>query len=376
MSTTRSAGDLASLLVPAWHARAVAAGVALFSSLDALPGDAAHLFEPGEHSLFCSREWYRTVLDHALPRGSEPLFALCRIDNRAAALFPMLLRNGRELQSLTTPYTCLWRPLLADRLPADLLRSTGSALGRFVSSWPIVRLDALEANWLGLAPLLAGIRAAGLAAHLFDHFGNWYEPVRQLSWPEYLQSRPGVLRETIRRKLRRAEHEAVFTVLRWPAELTDGIAAYESVYRRSWKAPEPFPRFNPALMRATAQLGVLRLGLLRAGGKTIAAQFWILANGSACVLKLAHDEAFKSLSPGTVLTALMIRELIESERVAELDFGCGDDAYKRLWASQRRQRIGVLVLNPRRLRGVTALGRQWLGRRGRRLLRWLDQRPS
>ncbi len=116
--------------------------------------------------------------------------------------------------------------------------------------------------------------------------------------------------------------------------------------------------------------------MLHAEGKAIAAQFWILANGSAGLLKLAHDEAFKLLSPGTVLTALMIREFIESERVCELDFGCGDDAYKRLWASKRRQRIGILVINPRRLQGMAALGWQWLGRRRRQVLGRLGRRPS
>ena len=376
MAITRSAADLAGEVAPAWHARAEAAGLALFSAPDALPADAACLFEAGAQRFFCSREWYRAVLAHALPPGGAPLFALWRIDGRAAAVFPLLLRNGRELRSLTTPYTCFWRPLLADRLSADHLRSAGVALGRFSAGWPVVRLDALEADWPGLAPLLAGIRAAGLAAEPFDHFGNWHEAVGARSWQQYLRSRPGALRETIRRKLGRGEREATFALVRRPEELAEGIAAYESVYRRSWKEPEPFPLFNPALMRAAAALGILRLGLLRAGAETIAAQFWIVTNGSASVLKLAHDEAFKALSPGTVLTALMIRRLLDEEGVAELDFGCGDDAYKRLWASKRRQRIGVLLLNPRRVRGIAALGRQWLGRGRRQVLGWLGQRPG
>ena len=49
------------------------------------------------------------------------------------------------------------------------------------------------------------------------------------------------------------------------------------------------------------------------------------------------------------------------------DFGRGDDPYKQLWATQRRQRIGVVLANPLRLHGVAALGRQWLGHARRRL---------
>jgi GNAT acetyltransferase-like protein len=375
---TRSAADLAGQAAPATAAgsAAAAAELALFAAPDALPADAARLFEAPGQNLYCSREWYRLVCDHALPPGGEAGFALCRIDGAAAAVFPLLLRNdGRELASLTTPYSCLWRPLVAPRLATDQLRSAGAALGRFCRAWPVVRLDALAADWPALEPLLAGARAAGLAVEPFDHFGNWHEEVRDRAWPQYLQSRPGALRETIRRKLKRAERETTFTLLRRPEQLGEGIAAYESVYRRSWKAPEPFPGFNPALMRAAAALGILRLGLLHAGGEAIAAQFWIVTNGLASLLKLAHDEAFKPLSPGTVLTALMIRELIEGERLGELDFGIGDDPYKRLWASRRRRRIGVLLVNPRSLPGIAALGRQRLGRARRRLLGWLG-RPA
>ncbi len=83
------------------------------------------------------------------------------------------------------------------------------------------------------------------------------------------------------------------------------------------------------------------------------------------VLKLAHDEAFKPASPGTVLTAAMLRRLLDDERVSEIDFGRGDDPYKRQWASQRRQRIGLLLVNPLRARGLATLGRQALGH-GRR----------
>ena len=65
----------------------------------------------------------------------------------------------------------------------------------------------------------------------------------------------------------------------------------------------------------------------------------------------------------------MLRELIDRERVTELDFGRGDDAYKRLWVTRRRQRIGVVLSNPLRPRGLAALSRQWLGAIRRRLIR-------
>jgi CelD/BcsL family acetyltransferase involved in cellulose biosynthesis len=144
--------------------------------------------------------------------------------------------------------------------------------------------------------------------------------------------------------------------------LEPGIAAYQSVYARSWKPVEPFPLFNVALMRATAERGLLRLGLYWRDDRPVAAQLWVVENAEATVLKLAHDEAAKAESPGTVLTALMLRHLLDQEHVEQIDFGRGDDPYKRLWAGQRRQRIGVVLANPRHARGLAFLGRHALGR--------------
>jgi CelD/BcsL family acetyltransferase involved in cellulose biosynthesis len=77
-------------------------------------------------------------------------------------------------------------------------------------------------------------------------------------------------------------------------------------------------------------------------------------------MKLAHDSAHDALSPGTLLTARMIEELI-ADGVEAIDFGRGDDPYKQLWATERRQRIGLMLINPRRVRGLAALARHDAG---------------
>jgi CelD/BcsL family acetyltransferase involved in cellulose biosynthesis len=112
---------------------------------------------------------------------------------------------------------------------------------------------------------------------------------------------------------------------------------------------------------------VLRLGILRRDGRPVAAQYWIVAGGTATVLKLVHDEAARAISPGTVLTAAMVRRLLDHEGVQELDFGRGDDPYKAHWAPQQRLRTGVVLANPRRLRGLAALLRHLLGRAAQRM---------
>ena len=327
--------------------------------LDALPAESVALLTAAT-DFFATTAWWRSVLAAAMPDRATACFLLCSDGPRPIAIVPLLQRDGgRALQSLSNPYTCLWHPLFAPGLDPSAILEAGVALGKFCRRWPAVRLEALASDSPHLDPLLAGVRRAGIFATRYVHFGNWHEPIAGRSFDDYLSARPGALRETIRRKLRRAQ--ATLEIVSAPDSIDAGIAAYEEIYARSWKVPEPYPRFNATMMREAARIGALRLALLHANGRAIAAQIWIVFAGRATVLKLAHDEAGKELSPGTVLTALALRELIDRERVTELDFGRGDDAYKQLWTTQRRQRIGVVLSNPLRPSGLVTLARQWAG---------------
>lgn len=337
--------------------------VECFGSLDALPTGCAPLFAT-EDDFFSSKVWYQAVIDAALPDDASACFVVCTENCQPLALFPMQLRRGGScLESLTTCYSCLYRPLLRADLDAADLRRVGVAFGRHCRAWPTVRMDALPNDWPSLAPLLVGLREAAMVVLRFDHFRTCHLPVQGLSWDAYFATRPRPLQETIRRRTRKVRNEdCVFQLITGGNGLEAGIAAYEHVYATSWKKPEPFPEFNPTLMRRAASVGLLRLGLLHRAGVPIAAQFWLRTSMRGLLLKLAHDEAHKSLSPGTVLTAWMIQGLLERDGVAALDFGRGDDPYKELWTGRICQRIGLVLANPLHWRGAAALGSHMVGR--------------
>lgn len=335
--------------------------VETFVSVAALPPEALTLLDdaPG---VFASRTWWDVVLTHAMPNSAQPAFLAICSAGRIVALLPMMWSRGR-LSSLTTPYSCVYAPLFAAGLDPPTRLAAMAAFGAACRSSAITRLDALPAEWDGLPELEAGARQAGLRVLRFGHFGNWYEDVGDLDWSTYLEGRAGALRETIRRRLRRAETlpTARFDLLTQPEQMDMVADAFETVYQRSWKQPEPYPAFNVALMRAMAGLGLLRFGVWWIGASPVAVQFWVMKDGHAIVLKLAHDEAFKAHSPGTVLTALMLRHLLNHEHVLRIDFGRGDDAYKQAWAARRRQRIGLLLVNPWRPAGAAELLRHVAG---------------
>jgi len=197
-------------------------------------------------NFFASDAWWRTMLAAGMPASAEARFLLCA----DAVLLPLqLLDGGRTLQSLTNPYTCLYQPLLVPGADAATLRRAGIEFGRFCRRWATVRLDALAEDFAELAPLLAGARRAGMLASRFAHFGNWHEPIAGRSWEQYLAARPGALRETVRRKLRRAQ--ATLEIVATPADVEAGIDAYEDIRAQleGGRALPALPRRNDAPRR-------------------------------------------------------------------------------------------------------------------------------
>lgn len=339
--------------------------LSLHSSFDRLPADTQRIFDAARLDDFAlGGEWFRNVVENGLPRQAKPCFAVLSRGPATAAIVPLVQQPDGSLGSLTNCYTCVYTPLIAGGLPlAETARLLGRELGRFCAGcWPIVRLDALPPEWPALEAFVAGLGEAGLLVRRFANFANWQEAVAGRSWEAYLATRPGMLRELLRRKARQPRSRAAieFETIREPGEVARGQAAYEAVYRHSWKPQEPWPLFNLGLMREAAGLGVLRLGIAWLRGEPIAAQLWTLAGGRATIMKLAHDRAHDASSPGTLLTAKMVETLIE-EGVEAIDFGRGDDPYKRLWAAQKHQRIGLMLMDPRRLRGLAALARHDAG---------------
>jgi len=336
--------------------------ITAYRRLETVPADAMALFGTGLND---TPAWYRTVADAAIPPGAAACFLV--VGAPPIAVLPMLRLLGGAA-ALTTPYTCRWTPLTGASGGDAMWYLIGRALGGWCRPYATTRLDALDLDDPCWVPLCAGIRAGGLVPLRFAHFGNWHICVAGLKWEAYLAARPGALRATLRRRgARLHDAGAALRVVTGVEGLPEAMAAYDWVYQRSWKGAEPYPDFNPALMRACAADGTLRLGLLEQGGETLAAQFWVVRDRTATVLKLAHDVAHDGASPGTVLTGMMIRHMLEQDRVRALDFGRGDDEYKKDWTGTRRQRSGLLLANPRRLGGLIEIAKNALKKARSRL---------
>jgi hypothetical protein len=335
--------------------------------------------ENADGDVFCTLEWFENLARHGFDPEAELMLMLVdgaeATDDRPALCLPLVSRNSeRQIASLSNFYSSLfgpignalaiaaadWRALLDHLLP---------------SSGPTHRIDLnpLDPDSAFFARIFAALRARGWWADDYFCFGNWYLKLGGRSFEAYFAGLPAALRNTIgrgRKKLAGAGDWQVVIHQHAGAELDQAIADFKTVYAQSWKEPETHPHFIEQLCRMAAGKGWLRLGVLRLDQKPIAAQLWLTHGRRALIYKLAYDAAYPRLSAGSVLTAAMMQNAIDRDRVSEVDYLTGDDVYKRDWMSDRRERRGIVAFNPRRLRGVLAAGRhflpKWVKRFGRR----------
>jgi len=291
--------------------------------------------------------WYSNLVDTVFADHPGVRFYVLERRGVAVAVLPLLLERRHlswRAKALANYYTCLYSPVLGVQAVDFDLAILLRAVRKDHRGLATIQLAPMAVEAREFRSLQAGLREAGFAATPYFCFGNWHLPV-DMSWTEYLASRRGKQRNTITRMRKKLAAEGGHLELVTNERLEQGIAAYEQVYAASWKQPEPFKDFVPGLIRLCAEQGWLRLGVAWLQDRPIAAQIWIVWQGRAQIYKVAYDEAFSAYSPGTLLTALLMEQVLDVDKVADVDYLIGDDPYKQTWMSHRRERQGLIAYN-------------------------------
>ena len=291
--------------------------------------------------LFNRLDWVETLHRDALPE-KVPLLLRAKWQD-AEAWLPMMRAGRRRFEALANWYNFSWSPIFAHAHGNEAKEALMQALVRALPNVADrVTLKPLP-NEEGLAAALADVfRKNGWQTRLTQCDINHYLPVGGRSFDAYWATRPGQLRSTVKRK----SAKGVVKIRLERRFIADAWADYETVYAQSWKPEEGSPAFVRHLAESEGAAGCLRMAVAYIDDRPVAAQFWTFENGIALIHKLAHTEDTVAFSPGSLLTHALMREVIDVDQAIEVDFGTGDDRYKRDWMEQSRPRFCIDAMRP------------------------------
>jgi hypothetical protein len=318
-----------------------------------LPADAR---AAGPASPFDRSAWFDLLAAHGF--AGEGRVDASGTAGGVTAWLPLRRDRPGQLSGLANWYSFAIRPLFTgggDRAAA--LRQLFAKLRKKAARLTLYPVpDTAEAD------LAAALRAAGWWVEATPAGDRHWLDLEGLTHDDWWDSRPGALKNTVKRKAKKG----VVDIQLLTAFDPGSWAAYESIYAASWKPEEG----DPALLRAFAESesarGTVRMGIARIDGIPVAAQFWTVEDGTAFIHKLAHVEDSLKASPGTLLSAALFRHVIEVDHVKRVDFGTGNDGYKKDWMNRHEALWRLEAFNPSRIAAwgpaIKAFARSKLGR--------------
>lgn len=313
-----------------------------YSGWEQLPGSANGLFEQAEKdSIFFSRPWFESITAGALTDDQTLVLACVEAGDKMLAMLPLVKTAGNTGYALKHRYTPHYSLLLAGHEREQVLSCLLEGLARL----PIraLLLEPVAGDEDGkLNSLQGAMESAGFScSRSFRHY-NWVYHVQGQAFEQYMVTRPARLRNTISRKQRKLEREHGYEICLFTGdEVPQKMSHYYGVYNASWKANEQYTGLVDDIVARFSSLGWTRLAILYIKGQPAAAQLWFVLNGKASIFRLAYDQAWKPYSPGSILTAFLMEHVIDTDKVQEIDFLTGNEAYKQEWMSERRERFAL-----------------------------------
>lgn len=250
---------------------------------------------------------------------------------------------------------CGQEPLVPDDEAA--LDAFVSALGRASSAAQLVFIESLDVS----SPLAKRFEAAARepGARFWLHRSGGTSTHRLVrvpgSFKEYADKWSGRTRRTLAYKWRKleaasAERRGKLSVKRYrlPGEVAELISHAERVSSKSWQGT----RLGKVIaeerqgrtIRAYAENGWLRSYVLLSGDAPLAFVIGYQAYGTYIYDVPAYDPAWAAHNPGSALLYRMLEDLTSEDRPEVVDFGYGDNEYKRLFSTDAYEETNVYLV--------------------------------
>ena len=304
-----------------------------FSELADRRGDWTRLAE-SSRNVFATWEWAATWWEH-YGGDATPAFRAClRPDGEAFAILPLYLARRGPVRLMRFighgPGDVLGPVCAVDDEPA-----AGQALHAVLTRRPRRRLVFLAER------LPPGAVGQAIGGTVIQRESNPYLEIAGASWDEFLAGRSRNLRQQVRRRARKleAEHAVQFRLCDETERLDEDFDTLARLHAARWGHAGAFAgaraRFHRDFARRALDAGWLRLWVMEADDRPVAAWYGFRFAGVESFYQSGRDPAWERLNVGFVLLAHTIRAAFD-DGMERYSFLRGDEPYKDRFSSSDR----------------------------------------
>jgi CelD/BcsL family acetyltransferase involved in cellulose biosynthesis len=304
-----------------------------------------------------SHNWFHLWLKYFLT-DAELFILLLYKKSRIFAIAPLLIRNEkykgifmtRKIELIGNVHSPIRNFLFGESDENDKRTSVSSILIFFSTiyrNWDIIELNRIPEENNVFHVLQSATTNIHLKHRTYFCDANWYLGGIDYSFEQYFQNLPRRHRKDIRRCKRHLQNTGnlQFLLKSDCDNLHHYLDLYDEIRARSWKAPEKDRIFLREFSTLAAEKGWMRLGFLLYSNLPIAGEKWIIRHKNAWIFDGVYDQAYSTYSPGKILSSEITRYAIDHDKITEIDYMTGDDAYKKQWTPNRRERKGITIFN-------------------------------
>jgi CelD/BcsL family acetyltransferase involved in cellulose biosynthesis len=285
-------------------------------------------------NVFATWEWAATWWQHYGGDGT-PVFRAClRPDGEVFAILPLYLARRGRLRVLRFlghgPGDVLGPVCAIEDEPA-----AGAALAGVLAQRPRRRLVFLAER------LPHGSISQAVGGTLIQRESNPYLEVEGASWDEFLAGRTRNLRQQVRRRARKLEqdHAVRIRLCDHSERLDEDFATLARLHAARWGNAAAFAgvdgRFHRAFARRALEAGWLRLWVMEADDRPVAAWYGFRFAGVESFYQSGRDPAWERHNVGFVLLTHTIRAAFD-DGMGRYAFLRGNEPYKDRFASGDR----------------------------------------
>ncbi len=350
-----------------------------YDSINKLPVKVRNaLSQINETSFFKGHTWFELLEKYALPKNHTVKIYILqdRFSMTPLMVYPILINKQKTLfgthttlTDFSTLYGLEFSPIYLEKNQneVDLLSFFFSKFKNDIK-WDVLNIGLLyERQGKTETPFQKHLSATKKNFSLLDkyyHSINWVANIKEGDFTSYLNERPKKLQNTLRRKESKLNKNTSSEIIIYDSmdNIENAIEDYQKIYQSSWKEAEYSSDFIHNFIRKTAQLNILRLGILYIDGKPASFVKMILSDKKAIIYKLAYSPKYNSFSPGSILLYKIIKHIVEKDNIEHIDFGIGNDPYKKDWMHKKSQIFGIIIFNKKTVFGLITASKHFIGK--------------